>query len=209
MRIGEYMSNINRLNPNQHFTKRSDYYAMQRYGRQKKIYDFLIAFFPALAARGSNEFYDFHNKKKPRTIKKMVAETIDVTEKPVAKVLNAMIRDGLIEMPTPYKVRVNIVLGNKQGKFMPGRAYFRANIVKGNCEIVNKIIALEQRKIRKKEDTELNKALKIISTLTSTNAMLVENNKNFAQAFQNLTHQEIEALPPALKLIAKDGELVR
>ncbi len=206
---GENMNNTTILNPNQSFTKKSDYYPMQRYGRKKQIYDFLINFFPALADRQSNDFYDFHHRKNPKTIKKIIAETIDVSEKAVVKVLSLMVREGLIEMPTPFRVRVNAILGNKQGKFMSGRGYFRANIIKGNCAIVVRIMALEQKKRRIKEDPELNKALKIISTLTATNAMLVENNKGFAQAFKNLTEKEIEALPPALKLVALNGELVK
>lgn len=55
---------------------------------------------------------------------------------------------------------------------------------------------------------KMDKALKIIATLTATNQSQQKSIANLTQAFKTLTHEEIEALPPALRIVAKNGELV-
>lgn len=67
-------------------------------------------------------------------------------------------------------------------------------------------------KALREKDLEMDKALKMLDGIILDQRETINEQRqsifNFSEAFKNLTHEEIEALPPKLKVVARNGELV-
>ena len=141
----------------------------------------------------------------PENITNLIALILGANVRLVQRQLKSLVDKGFINKIDQFTVQVDPFLSNKKSIVRDNLGYVSKRNPKPDLEVMGVFERMKkfmpEKKIDSKKGEDVNRLLRIIESQQRTL-------ENLSEAFKDMTNEEIEALPPKLRIVARNGELV-